>query len=178
LHWISRCFWFVNIQLSGTRLVNISVNACHWLVTSLNACHWLVDGRHWAWLYQINLRPLNMEGWGNPSATRTFFPIPDERPQLQSAFWTVELKMLLTNLSTKTSREITSIVNSCEILCGLVFYTSYTCSDNFSFQNNGIKKCTCWKTMGFLGTQWVLGNNVFFKKQCFWHDFTHDLFWL
>jgi len=23
-------------------------------------------------------------------------------------------------------------------------------SDNFSFQNNGIKKCTCWKTMFFL----------------------------
>jgi len=27
-------------------------------------------------------------------------------------------------------------------------------SDNFSFQNNGIKKCTCWKTMGFLRKQW------------------------
>jgi len=34
-------------------------------------------------------------------------------------------------------------------------------SDNFSFQNNGIKKCTCWKTMGFFGKQWV------FLKQCF-----------
>jgi len=38
----------------------------------------------------------------------------------------------------------------------------FMCSDNFSFQNNGIKKCTCWKTMGFLGKQWVfLENNVF-----------------
>jgi len=27
-------------------------------------------------------------------------------------------------------------------------------SDNFSFQNNGIKKCTCWKTM-------VLSSNYF-----------------
>jgi len=35
-------------------------------------------------------------------------------------------------------------------------------SDNFSFQNNGIKKCTCWKTMGFMGKQWVFWeNNVF-----------------
>jgi len=34
-------------------------------------------------------------------------------------------------------------------------------SDNFSFQNNGIKKCTCWKTMGFWGKQWV-----FLGKQC------------
>jgi len=25
--------------------------------------------------------------------------------------------------------------------------------DNFSFQNNRIKKCTCWKTMGFLKNQ-------------------------
>jgi len=34
-------------------------------------------------------------------------------------------------------------------------------SDNFSFQNNGIKKCTCWKTMGFFGKQWVfLKSNV------------------
>jgi len=32
-------------------------------------------------------------------------------------------------------------------------------SDNFSFQNNGIKKCTCWKKMGFMGKQWVLGEN-------------------
>ena len=43
-------------------------------------------------------------------------------------------------------------------------------SDNFSFQNNGIKKCTCWKTMGFLGKKWVFGvNNVCFcvLKQCF-----------
>ena len=43
-----------------------------------------------------------------------------------------------------------------------------TVSDNFSFQNNGIKKCTCWKTMGFWGKQWVFGeNNVFFKKAMF-----------
>ena len=34
-------------------------------------------------------------------------------------------------------------------------------SDNFSFQNNGIKKCTCWKTMVFLE------NNGFFKAM-FW----------
>jgi len=34
-------------------------------------------------------------------------------------------------------------------------------SDNFSFQNNGIKKCTCWKTMGFYGNQWVFKSNVF-----------------
>jgi len=35
-------------------------------------------------------------------------------------------------------------------------------SDNFSCQNNGIKKCTCWKTMGFWGKQWVfMGRNVF-----------------
>jgi len=27
----------------------------------------------------------------------------------------------------------------------------FTGSDNFSFQNYGIKKCTCWKTMGFSG---------------------------
>jgi len=32
-------------------------------------------------------------------------------------------------------------------------------SDNFSFQNNGIKKCTCWKTMCFWEKQWVLGEN-------------------
>ena len=31
-------------------------------------------------------------------------------------------------------------------------------SDNFSFQNNGIKKCTCWKTMRFLE------NNGFLKQ--------------
>jgi len=48
---------------------------------------------------------------------------------------------------------------------GALFSGYVTTSDNFSFQNNGIKKCTCWKTMGFF-------------KQCFWHDFTHDLFWL
>jgi len=36
-----------------------------------------------------------------------------------------------------------------------------TPSDNFSFQNNGIKKCTCWKTMRFF-----FKNNAFFK-QCF-----------
>ena len=35
------------------------------------------------------------------------------------------------------------------------------CSDNFSFQNNGIKKCTCWKTFGFYGK--TVG---FFGKQC------------
>ena len=33
-------------------------------------------------------------------------------------------------------------------------------NDNFSFQNNGIKKCTCWKTMGFLWKTMVF----FFKK--------------
>ena len=33
-------------------------------------------------------------------------------------------------------------------------------SDNFSFQNNGIKKCTCWKTMGFF-----MENNGFFLKK-------------
>ena len=38
-----------------------------------------------------------------------------------------------------------------------------TISDNFSFQNNGIKKCTCWKTMGFSGKQWFFWeNNVLF----------------
>ena len=38
-----------------------------------------------------------------------------------------------------------------------------TVSDNFSFQNNGIKKCTCWKTMVFFGKQWVFEvNNVCF----------------
>ena len=42
----------------------------------------------------------------------------------------------------------------------------------FRFKNNGIKKCTCWKTMGFIEKQCL-----FFLKQCFWHDFTHDLFW-
>jgi len=42
-------------------------------------------------------------------------------------------------------------------------------SDNFLFQNNGIKKCTSWKTMGFMGKQcFFLENNGFFlKKQCF-----------
>jgi len=40
-------------------------------------------------------------------------------------------------------------------------------SDNFSFQNNGIKKCTCWKTMGFMGKQWGFGENNGFLKQCF-----------
>jgi len=34
-------------------------------------------------------------------------------------------------------------------------------SDNFSSQNNGIKKCTCWKTMGFLGKQCFFLENVF-----------------
>jgi len=43
-------------------------------------------------------------------------------------------------------------------------------SDNFSFQNNGIKECTCRKTMGFWGKQ------CFFKKAMFLHDFTNDLF--
>jgi len=33
-------------------------------------------------------------------------------------------------------------------------------SDNFSFQNNGIKKCTCLKTMRFFEKQWVF-------QQCF-----------
>ena len=51
-------------------------------------------------------------------------------------------------------------------------YTLMT-SDNFSFQNNGIKKFTCWKTMGYFGKQWV-----FKKSNVFLHDFTHDLFWL
>jgi len=40
-------------------------------------------------------------------------------------------------------------------------------SDIFSFQNNGIKKCTYWKTMGFLGKQWVFGKTMSFLKQCF-----------
>ena len=35
-------------------------------------------------------------------------------------------------------------------------------SDNFLFQNNGIRKCTCWKTMGFLENDGVfLKSNVF-----------------
>ena len=29
-------------------------------------------------------------------------------------------------------------------------------SDNFLFQNNGIKKCTCWKTMRFFGKAMIL----------------------
>jgi len=40
-------------------------------------------------------------------------------------------------------------------------------SDNFSIQNNGIKKGTCRKTMGF-------GEKMFFFKAMFLHDFTHD----
>ena len=35
-------------------------------------------------------------------------------------------------------------------------------SDNFSFQNNWIKKCTCWKTKVF----WE-NNGFFWGKQCF-----------
>jgi len=46
-------------------------------------------------------------------------------------------------------------------------------SDIFSFQNNGIKKCTCCKTIGSF-----LKNNGFFKSNVIWHNFTHDLFWL
>ena len=42
-------------------------------------------------------------------------------------------------------------------------------SDNFLFQNNGIKKCTCWKTMSFLGKQCFFFEKQWFflKKQCF-----------
>ena len=35
-------------------------------------------------------------------------------------------------------------------------------SDNFWFQNNGIKKCSCWKTMFFLEI-----NGVFLKAMFF-----------
>jgi len=38
----------------------------------------------------------------------------------------------------------------------------HVASDNFSFQNNGIKECTCWKTMGFWGKQcFSFKSNVF-----------------
>ena len=42
-------------------------------------------------------------------------------------------------------------------------------SDNFSFQNNGVKKCTCWKTMGYFGKQWFFSENnvVVFKSNVF-----------
>jgi len=56
-----------------------------------------------------------------------------------------------------------------------VFLKMMKFSDDFSFQNNGIKKKNMlennrffWKTMGFF----------FIKRQCFWHDFTHDFFLL
>ena len=60
----------------------------------------------------------------------------------------------------------------------LLTFSLVVYSDNFSFQNYGIKKCTCWKTMGFSGKQWVFWENnvVFLKSNVFLHDFTHDLF--
>ena len=42
-------------------------------------------------------------------------------------------------------------------------------SDNFSFQNNGIKKCTCWKTMLF-------GKQCFFKKAMFFDTTSHIIY--
>ena len=52
-------------------------------------------------------------------------------------------------------------------------------SDNFSFQTNGIKKCTCWKTMGFLGKQWVFGeNNVVVFKAMFFDTTSHMIFFI
>ena len=49
-------------------------------------------------------------------------------------------------------------------------------SDNFSFQNNGIKKCTCWKTMGFRENNGFFGKTMFFfKKQCFYTT-THMIY--
>jgi len=44
---------------------------------------------------------------------------------------------------------------------------TYKSSDNFSFQKNGIKKCTCWKTMGFLEKQ------ILFKKKAMFFTQLH-----
>jgi len=45
--------------------------------------------------------------------------------------------------------------DKCGKACLFIYSLRYTNSDNFSFQNNGIKKCTYWKTMRFFGKQWV-----------------------
>ena len=57
----------------------------------------------------------------------------------------------------------------CNMFRYYVFISFFlTISDNFSFQNNGIKTCTCWKTMVFLGKQWVFWKTmVFFLKAMF-----------
>ena len=49
-------------------------------------------------------------------------------------------------------------------------------SDNFSFQNNGIKKCTCWKTMGFLRKQWVFWENNGYFKAMFFNTTSHMIY--
>jgi len=49
---------------------------------------------------------------------------------------------------------------------------SIVISDNFSFQNNGIKKVHMLENNGFFGKQCCF----FFKAMVFLHDFTHGLF--
>ena len=46
-------------------------------------------------------------------------------------------------------------------------------SDNFSFQNNGIKKCTCWKTMGFWENNGVFWKTMNFFKAMFFDTTSH-----
>ena len=46
-------------------------------------------------------------------------------------------------------------------------------SDNFSFQNNGIKKCTCWKTMGFWENN---GFSVFHVKSNVFDTTSHMIY--
>jgi len=47
-------------------------------------------------------------------------------------------------------------------------------SDNFSFQNNGIKKCTYWKTMRCFGKQWVFKAMFFYTtSHMIYFDYMH-----
>ena len=61
------------------------------------------------------------------------------------------------------------------VLCKSSHIIWYKTSDNFSFQNNGIKSAHVGKECVFLVKQWFSKNKVFFKKQCL--DTTSHMIW-
>ena len=69
-----------------------------------------------------------------------------------------------------TSNPIIPVVSTRRIYsntqCGSYSMSKYipSITDNFSFHNNGIKKCTCWKTVGFFGKQWGFFKAMFLTR--------------
>ena len=83
--------------------------------------------------------------------------------------------LIKVNVKSKSQRDLRNLKkkngnNNIEIRYNIV-------NDNFSFQNNGIKKCTCWKTMGFMGKQWVLGKQCCFLKNNVFDTTSHMIFY-